>query len=120
LHNEAFKEKIEVELLKEAEDYFLELTDKMQGKFLRAFDKTESGLKGSWFEKLNSEDGIFEFRERDQEKFYRIFALWGGESDSKTLILCTHGLDKKTNKTPKSDLERATKIKKQYFKEKNT
>jgi hypothetical protein len=60
------KKKIEVELLKEAENYFLELTDKMQGKFLRAFDKTESGLKGSWFEKLNSEDGIFEFRERDQ------------------------------------------------------
>jgi phage-related protein len=46
--------------------------------------------------------------------------LWDGESDSKTLILCTHGLDKKTNKTPKSDIERATKIKKQYFKDKNT
>jgi len=52
------KKKIEVELLKEAEDYFLELTDKMQGKFLRAFDKTESGLKGSWFEKV-------ELRRRD-------------------------------------------------------
>ena len=112
------KKKIEVELLKEAEDYFLKLTDKMQGKFLRAFDKTESGLKGSWFEKLNSKDGIFEFREIDQEKFYRIFAFWDGESDSKTLILCTHGLDKKTNKTPKSDIERAIKIKKQYFKDK--
>ena len=66
----------------------------------------------------NSEEGIFEFRERDQEKFYRIFAFWDGESDSKTLILCTHGLDKKTNKTPKSDIERAIKIKKQYFKDK--
>ncbi|MBK8853220.1 MAG: type II toxin-antitoxin system RelE/ParE family toxin [Saprospiraceae bacterium] len=51
-------------------------------------------------------------QERDQEKFYRIFAFWDGEYDSQTLILCTHGLDKKTNKTPKSDIERALKIKK--------
>ena len=49
--------------------YLLKLMDKMQGKFFRAFDKTEPGLKGSWSEKLNSEDGIFESRERDQEKF---------------------------------------------------
>lgn len=114
------KKEIEIELLKEAEDYFLDLNDKMQAKFLKAFDKTESGLKGSWFEKLNSKDGIFEFRERDQEKFYRIFAFWHNNSESKTLILCTHGLDKKTNKTPKSEVERAIKIKELYNKDKKS
>lgn len=103
-------------MLKEAEDYFLELSDKIQAKFLRSFDKTESRLKGPWFEKLNSKEGIFEFRERDQDKFYRIFAFWDNESETKTLILCTHGLDKKTNKTPKSEIERAIKIKKEYLK----
>jgi|JI10StandDraft_1071094.scaffolds.fasta_scaffold894172_1 phage-related protein len=114
------KKEIGVELLKEAEDYFLELSDKIQAKFLRSFDKTESRLKGPWFEKLNSKEGIFEFRERDQDKFYRIFAFWDNESETKTLILCTHGLDKKTNKTPKSEIERAIKIKKEYLKNKKS
>ena len=112
------KKKIEVELLKEAEDYFLKLNDKIQAKFLKSFDKTESGLKGPWFEKLTLKDGIFEFRERDQDKFYRIFAFWNNESETKTLILCTHGLDKKTNKTPKTEIERAIKIKQEYLKDK--
>lgn len=114
------KKKIEVELLEEAEDYFLNLNEKMQAKFLKSFDKTESGLKGPWFEKLTSKNGIFEFRERDQNKFYRIFAFWDNDSKSKTLILCTHGLDKQTNKTPKSELERAIRIRELYFKDKKS
>ena len=113
------RKEICVELLKEAEDYFLKLNDKIQAKFLKSFDKTESGLKGPWFEKLTLKDGIFEFRERDQDKFYRIFAFWNNESETKTLILCTHGLDKKTNKTPKTEIERAIKIKQEYLKDKN-
>ncbi len=113
------KNKIEVELLEEAEQYFLALSEKIQSKFLRSFDKTESGLKDPWFEKLQTKEGIFEFRERDQDKFYRIFAFWYGDSKSKTLILCTHGLDKKTNKTPKSEIEKAIRIKKQYNKDKS-
>lgn len=114
------RKKIEVELLEEAEIYFLALNDKIQAKFLKACDKTESGLKGPWFEKLNSKDGIFEFRERDQEKFYRIFAFWYGDSESRTLILCTHGLDKKSNKTPKSEIEKAIRIKELYHKDKKS
>ena len=112
------KKEIEVELLEEAEEYFLTLNDKMQVKFLKAFDKTKSGLKGPWFEKLQTKEGIFEFRERNQDKFYRIFAFWYGDSESQTLILCTHRLDKKTNKTPKSEIEKAVKIKKEYFEDK--
>lgn len=114
------KKKIEVELLEEAEIYFLALNVKIQAKFLKAFDKTESGLKGPWFEKLNSKDGIFEFRERDQEKFYRILSFWYGDAESKTLILCTHGLDKKSNKTPKSEIEKAIRIKELYLKDKKS
>lgn len=114
------KMEIGVELLKEAEDYFLKLNGKIQAKFLKSFDKTESGIKGPWFDKLTSKEGIFEFRERDQDKFYRIFAFWDNDSETKTLILCTHGIDKKTNKTPKSDIERAAKIKHEYHKDKKS
>jgi phage-related protein len=112
------KKEISVELLKEAEDYFLNLSDKIQMKFLKSFDKTASGIKGPWFEKLKSKEGIFEFKERDQNKFYRIFAFWSNDSQTKTLILCTHGIDKKTNKTPQTEIEKAIKIKHEYLKNK--
>jgi len=37
---------------------------------------------------------------------------------TKTLILCTHGIDKKTNKTPQTEIEKAIKIKHEYLKNK--
>ena len=113
------KREIKVELLDKARDYYFQLNQKIQEKFLKCFDKTEAGIKGSWFEKLKTKHGIFEFRVRDNEKFYRIFAFWDNEFKPKTLILCTHGFYKKSNKTPKSEIERAARIKEQYLKIKN-
>ncbi len=113
------KREIKVELLKEAREYYFQLNPKIQEKFLKCFDKTEAGIKGSWFEKLKTKHGIYEFRERDNEKFYRFFAFGDSESKPKTLILCTHGFDKKTNKTPKTEIDRAARIKEQYLKIKN-
>lgn len=103
------KYRIEVKLLEEAERYFLALNEKVQAKFLKAFDKTEAGLR-AWFEKLQTKEGIFEFRERDQEINIIEFLHFGMETLSiKPLILCTHGLDKKTNKTPNSEIAKAIK-----------
>jgi len=63
---------IEITFLKEAEDYFNKLPQKMKDKFTFSFTKTEYGYKGEWFKKLNDTKGIFEFKQRDQDKFYRI------------------------------------------------
>lgn len=108
----------EVRLLKEVEDYFFAQRDKVQEKFLKIFEKTEMGIKGEWFEKLKSSDGIFEFRYRDHQKFYRVFVFWDSE-DKTTLILGTHGFDKKSNKTPPKEIKKAEQIKKKYFEFKN-
>lgn len=86
---------------------------------MKSFEKNQFGFRGPWFEKLDNKEGIFEFKERDSEKFYRIFAFWDTENETISLILGTHGLDKKTNKTPKLDLIRASKIKIEYFKYKD-
>jgi len=112
------KRRIEVRLLKDAEDYFLAQNAKVQEKLLKIFEKTEMGLKGDWFEKLTSSDGIFEFRHSDHQKFYRIFAFWDSE-DETTLIIGTHGFDKKSNKTPLKEIKKAEQIKKKYFASKN-
>ena len=77
------------------------------------FDKTSMGLRGNWFKPLK--DGIWEFRARDHQKFYRMLAFWDKTGKESTLIMATHGFDKKSNKTPKSQIVRAKKIREQYF-----
>lgn len=109
---------IKVRFLKDAEKYFLALNERIQKKFLISFEKTELGNKGSWFEKLKNTDGIYEFRQSDHQKFYRIFAFWDSE-DEGTLIIATHGIDKKSNKTPPKEIKKAEQIKKKYFDTKN-
>ena len=108
------KKPIKVRLLKEAEDYFLSQNDKIQRKLLVAFEKAEAGYKGDWFQKLKSTNGIYEFRQSDHQKFYRVFAFWDSEQEE-TLIIGTHGIDKKSNKTPAKEIQKAEQIKKAYF-----
>ena len=113
------KRAIDVIFLRDAEKYFGDLPQKVKDKLTVYFTKTKLGYKGEWFEKLKNSDGIFEFRAKDQNKFYRIFAFWDGTGEEKTLIVATHGLDKKTNKTPRREIEKAERIKKNYFNSKN-
>ena len=113
------KKKVDIIMLKEAEEYFNNLPQKIKDKFAIAFFKTKNRYKGDWFEKLNGSDGIFEFRRRDQTKFYRIFAFWDSEGEEETLIVGTHGLNKKTNKTPAKEIKKAEAIKKNYFNSKS-
>jgi phage-related protein len=112
------KKPIKVRLLKKAETYVLSQNVKVQKKFILAFDKTQAGIKGDWFQKLKNSNGIFEFRLSDHQKFYRVFAFWDSE-EMETLIIGTHGIDKKSNKTPVKEIEKAEQIKKEYFETKN-
>lgn len=103
----------------EAEEYLSKVDRKIQYKILNQIQKTENGFKGDWFTKLRDTNGIYEFRERDSKYFYRIFAFWDSVNDNETLILASHGFNKKTNKTPKSEIKRAESIKEAYFLNKN-
>ena len=112
-----FSKPIKVRLLDEATEYIGKLDKKIRSKFFKSFEKVESGHKGEWFKPL--EDGIWEFRERDHRNFYRIFAFWDSSEDQETLIIGTHGLNKKSNKTPRKDIEKVKRIRKKYFEFKN-
>ncbi len=112
-----FSKPIKVQLLDEATTYIDNVEEKIRVKFFTSFEKVESGYVGNWFKALG--DGIWEFRERDHQKFYRIFAFWDSTGEQETLIIGTHGLDKKSNKTPRNEINRAKKIRFQYFEFKN-
>ena len=57
------------------------------------------------FEKLEGE--IWYFRTNFLSFQYRIFAFWDNPDNNNTLVLATHGVVKKSNKIPKSEIERA-------------
>lgn len=62
---------------------------------------------------MENSDGIWEFRTLYQKIAYRLFAFWDTESD--TLIVATHGIIKKTQKTPSKEIAKAEKLKEIYF-----
>jgi phage-related protein len=109
---------IEVKLLEKAKEYFDNQNEKIKTKFLKSFDKTQVGMKGEWLKLLKGSNGIWEFRMRDHQNYYRIFAFWDSIGEKETLILCTHGFNKKSNKTPQTEIRKAEGIKKAYFKHK--
>jgi phage-related protein len=109
---------IEVIFLNQAEDFVDSLEEKARRKLFHAIRKTKDRLIGDWFKKMKGSDGIFEFCVDDNGKFYRLFAFWDTEYPKETLIVGTHGLIKKSNKTPKDDIRKAEQIKREYFEEK--
>ncbi len=64
----------------------------------------------------NDDTDIWEFRILFAKIAYRLFAFWDTTED--TLIVATHGIIKKTQKTPVKEIRKAEKIKEEYFKNK--
>lgn len=58
-------------------------------------------------------DEIWEFRTRYDKQQIRLLAFW--DSNLKSMIVCTHGFVKKTQKTPKSEIMKALEFSKKYL-----
>lgn len=56
-------------------------------------------------------DGLFEIRVECQSNIYRIFCCF----DQGQLVILFNGFQKKTQKTPKVEIERAMRLKTAYF-----
>ena len=67
------------------------------------------------FKKLDNSE-IWEFRTLYNKTAYRLFAFW--DKDKDTLVIATHGIIKKTQKTPSKEIAKAEAIRKEYFKNK--
>lgn len=67
------------------------------------------------FKKLEGTE-IWEFRTLYNKIAYRLFAFWDTEAD--TLVVATHGIIKKAQKTPIKEITKAEAIRKLYFEHK--
>lgn len=68
------------------------------------------------FKKLEGSD-IWEIRTLFEGSCYRLFSFW--DTENETLVIATHGIVKKTKKTPTKEIKRAEDIRKEYFNDKN-
>lgn len=104
-------------LLEEAKKFLQSLPPQAYKKILYNIDRVAGGERNKeLFKKLENSE-IWEFRTLYNGIAYRLFAFW--DTDMKTLVVATHGIIKKTQKTPKKEIARAEAIMKQYFEIKN-
>ena len=88
---------------------------KAKKKIYYNLDKAKLENDPKLFKKLT--DDIWEFRTLYQGIQYRLFAFWDKNDKTETLVLSTHGMVKKVSKVPKSQIEKALKIRAEYFDE---
>ena len=95
-------------------DFYNALDSATQRKlaYVIQYVKTES----RWNEKFVKfiRDGLFELRAMHNGNIYRVFFIL----DDGNIIILFNGFQKKTQKTPKQEIEKAIKLKNQYYAEK--
>lgn len=106
----------DIELLPEAVDFLENLDDKTREKIYYNIKKAQLVNDNELFKKLN--DFIWEFRTLFNGKAYRLFSFWDKSEGKETLVVATHGILKKTQKTPPKEIKKAEEIRKQYLENK--
>lgn len=103
-------------MLEEAKSFVLGLQASAMKKVLYNVQRIAGGEQNAeLFKKLDGTD-IWEFRTLFNGIQYRLFAFW--DTKANTLVIATHGIVKKTQKTPKKEIVKAEKIRKHYFEHK--
>lgn len=108
----------EVLFLTEAREFLKSLDEKSRDKIIFKIDKAKVKTDNELFKKLKGE--IWEFRTLYNKTYFRILAFWDKEDKQQTLVLTTHGIIKKTEKTPEKEIEKAEQIRLKYFELKNS
>ena len=103
--------------MEEAKEFLDNLADKPREKIIYNIRKAQLTQDKELFKKLNDE--IWEFRTLYNKRHYRLFAFWDKIDKIDTIVISTHGLIKKTDKTPPGDIIRAERLRNLYLKQKN-
>ena len=97
-------------------DFYEDQTVEVQRKIewtlnlLRTIDR----IPKKYFEHMTGTNGLYEVRVELGSNIFRVFAFF----DKGNLVVLGNGFQKKTQKTPKTEIEKALKIKTEYENEK--
>ena len=104
-------------ILTEVEQFISKLDTKTIRKIIYNIDLAEQTNDTKLFKKLNQD--IWEFRTKYAGLQIRLLAFWDKTDKYKTLVIAAHGIIKKVNKVPSKDIDKAIRIRQQYFENKN-
>jgi phage-related protein len=94
------------------EKFFLKQTEKVKAKIIWTIELIEELeiVPQVFLKHIESTDGLYEIRIKLGSDICRVFCFF----DQGKLIIIANGFQKKSQKTPKREIERALKIKEEY------
>ena len=97
-------------------EFFVKQKQKVKDKIIWTFDLIEElhRVPETYLKHLENTDALYEIRIQLGNDIFRIFCFF----DQGQLVVLANGFQKKTQKTPKKEIEKALKIKEEYFNEK--
>jgi phage-related protein len=98
------------------QDFFSKQSKKVKSKIVWTFDLIEDvqRIPETYLKHIENTDGLYEIRVQMGSDIFRIFCFF----DQGQLVVLANGFHKKTQKTPKNEIEMALKIKAEYESEK--
>jgi phage-related protein len=98
------------------EEFFEKQRDKVKNKIIWTLQLIEEleRIPERYLKHIENTDGLFEIRIQQGSDIFRIFCFF----DEGQLVVLANGFQKKTQKTPKNEIEKAIKIKNEYENEK--
>lgn len=95
--------------------FFEQLDERTQDKVLYVLMllRTQDRLPAKFIKLIR--DGLFELRIEYNSNIYRIFFIFDGGK----IVVLFNGFQKKTQKTPANEIDRALKLKEEYYASKN-
>jgi phage-related protein len=98
------------------EDFFIKQKSKVKDKIIWTFELIEElpRVPETYLKHVEDAGDLYEIRVQLGNEIFRIFCFF----DQGNIIVLAHGLQKKSQKTPKQEIEKALKIKKEYEREK--
>jgi phage-related protein len=99
-------------------EFYVAQTEKVRRKISQTLVwlQTLERLPCSILKSIEGKKGLFEIRIEFGGDIFRVFCCF----DEDSLVILFNGFQKKTQKTPPSEIERADKLMKEYFNNKHT
>ena len=109
------KERFEVVFLPDAVHFMNQMEENAREKMYFNIKKAQVKNDNKIFKKLNK--NIWEFRCEYQHQVYRLFSFLEKSNNKIRIIVATHGMIKKSQKTPKHEIDKAEQIRKKYLRQ---
>ncbi|CAM3775821.1 type II toxin-antitoxin system RelE/ParE family toxin [Sphingobacterium prati] len=98
------------------EDFLLNHPQKVQDKIFKIIEAIETleRVPSNYLKHLTGTDGLYEARIQLGSNIWRVFCFFDGDK----LVVLMNGFQKKTQKTPKNQIEKALSIMAEYYEQK--